>query len=51
MQDFKLGRAHLKKFRRAKGGAKFFWLFRVKIHDFMPKKQLQNLPPTPNLQF
>ena len=45
------GGAHLKKLRRADGGAKIVWLFRVKIHDFTPKRRLQNLPPTPNLQF
>ena len=31
------GRAHLKKLRRAEGGAKFFGVFRVKNHDFTPK--------------
>ena len=35
IQDFKLGGAHLKK---AKGGAKIFGVFRVKNHDFTPKK-------------
>jgi hypothetical protein len=35
IQDFKLGGgAHLKKLRRAEGGAKIFWVFRVKNHDF-----------------
>jgi hypothetical protein len=29
--------SHLKKLRRAEGGAKFFGLFRVKNHDFTPK--------------
>ena len=38
IQDFKLGGAHLKKLRRAAGGAKFFGVFRVKNHDFMLKK-------------
>jgi hypothetical protein len=38
IQDFKLGWAHLKKMRRAEGGAKFFRVFRVKNHDFTPKK-------------
>ena len=32
------GGAHLKKLRRAEGGAKIFGVFRVKNHDFMPKK-------------
>jgi hypothetical protein len=36
MQDFKLGGAHLKKLRRAEGGAKNFGVFRVKNHDFTP---------------
>ena len=34
IQDFKLGGAHLKKLRRAEGGAKIFWVFCVKNHDF-----------------
>ena len=40
-QDFKLGGggAHLKKFRRAEGGAKIFGVFRVKNHDFTQKNQ------------
>jgi hypothetical protein len=38
IHDFKLGRAHLKKLRRAEGGAKIFWVFRVKNHDFTSKK-------------
>ena len=29
--------AHLKKLRRAEGGAKIFGIFRVKNHDFTPK--------------
>jgi hypothetical protein len=39
IQDFKLGGggAHLKKLRRAGGGAKIFGVFRVKNHDFTPK--------------
>ena len=40
IQDFKLGgggRAHLKKLRRAEGGAKIVGVFRVKNHDFTPK--------------
>ena len=31
------GRAHLKKLRRAEGGAKIFGVFRVKNHEFTPK--------------
>ena len=31
------GGAHLKKLRRAEGGAKNLWVFRVKNHDFTPK--------------
>ena len=38
IQDFKLGVAHLKKLRRAEGGAKIFGVFHVKNHDFTPKK-------------
>ena len=38
IQDFKLGWAHLKKLRRAEGGAKIFGVFRAKNHDFTPKK-------------
>jgi hypothetical protein len=37
IQDFKLGGAHLKKLRRAVGGAYIFGVFRVKNHDFTPK--------------
>jgi hypothetical protein len=37
IQDFKLVGAHLKKLRRAEGGAKIFGVFRVKNHDFTPK--------------
>ena len=37
IQNFKLGGAHLKKLRRAEGGAKIFGVFRVKNHDFTPK--------------
>ena len=40
IQDFKLGGAHLKKLRRAEGGAKIFGVFRVKNHDFTPKKTI-----------
>ena len=34
------GGAHLKKLRRAEGGANFFGVFRVKNHDFTPKKYI-----------
>jgi hypothetical protein len=34
------GGAHLKKLRRAEGGAKFFGVFRVKNHDFTPKNHI-----------
>jgi hypothetical protein len=37
IQDFKLGGTHLKKLRRAEGGANLFGVFRVKNHDFTPK--------------
>ena len=40
IQDFKLGGAHLKKLRRAEGGAKFVGVFRVKNHDFTPKNHM-----------
>ena len=41
IQDFKLGGgAHLKKLRRAEGGAKIFEVFRVKNHDFTPKNHI-----------
>jgi hypothetical protein len=40
IQDFKLGGAHLKKLRRAEGGAKIFGIFRVKNHDFTPKNHI-----------
>ena len=38
IQDFKLGKAHLKKLRRAEGDPKNLGVFRVKNHDFTPKK-------------
>jgi hypothetical protein len=38
IQDFKLGGAHLKKWRPAEEGAKIFGVFHVKNHDFTPKK-------------
>jgi hypothetical protein len=48
IQDFKLGGgAHLKKLRRAEGGAKIFGVFRVKIHDFTPIKQITESPSYP----
>ena len=40
IQDFKLGGAHLKKLRRAEGGAKIVGVFRVKNHNFMPKNHI-----------
>jgi hypothetical protein len=40
IQDFKLGGAHLKKLRRAEGGAKIFGVFRVKNHEFTPKNHI-----------
>ena len=40
IQDFKLGGGHLKKLRRAEGGAKIFGVFRVKNHDFTPKNHI-----------
>jgi hypothetical protein len=36
IQDFKLRGAHLKKLRRAEGGANIFGVFRVKNHDVTP---------------
>jgi hypothetical protein len=47
IQDFKLGEAHLKKLCRAEGGAKLFGVFRVKIHDFTPIKQITESPSYP----
>ena len=40
IQDFKLGGVHLKKLRRAEGGAKFVGVFRVKNHDFTQKNHI-----------
>ena len=34
------GGGHLKKLRRAEGGANIFWVFRVKNHDFAPKNHI-----------
>ena len=36
------GGAHLKKLRRAEGGANIFGVFRVKNHDFTPKNHFSN---------
>ena len=52
IQDFKLlgGWAHLKKLRQAEGGAKLFWVFRVKNHDFTPINHIFSYlgaPPRP----
>ena len=44
---FQVRWAHLKNLRRAEGGANFFWVFRVKIHDFTPKKQITESPSLP----
>jgi hypothetical protein len=40
IQDFKIGGAHLKKLRRAEGGANIFGVFRVKNHDFTPQNHI-----------
>ena len=37
---FQVRGAHLKKLRRAEGGAKIFGVFRVKNHDFTPKNDI-----------
>ena len=37
---FQVRGLHLKKLRRAKGGAKFVGVFRVKNHDFTPKNHI-----------
>jgi hypothetical protein len=37
---FQVRGAHLKKMRRAEGGAKIFGVFRVKNHDFTPKNHI-----------
>ena len=39
-RDFKLGRAHLKKLRRAEGDAKIVGVFRMKNHDFTQKNHI-----------
>ena len=41
------GGPHLKKLRRVEGGAKIFGVFRVKIHDFTPIKQITESPSYP----
>jgi hypothetical protein len=40
IQDFKLGEAHLKKLRRAEGGAKIVGVFRVENHNFSTKNHI-----------
>ena len=40
IQDFKLGEVHLKKLRRAEGGAKNVGVFRLKNHDFTSKNHI-----------
>ena len=40
IQDFKQEGAHLKKLRRAEGGAKIVGVFRLKNHDFTPKNHI-----------
>ena len=37
---FQVRGAHLKKLRRADGGAKIFGVFRVKNHDFTPENHI-----------
>jgi hypothetical protein len=37
---FQVKGAHLKKLRRAEGGANIFWVFRVKNHDFAQKNHI-----------
>ena len=37
---FQVRGAHLKKLRRAEGGAKILGVFRVKNHDFTPKNHI-----------
>ena len=44
---FQVRGAHLKKLRRAEGGVNIFGVFRVKIHDFTPKKQITESPSYP----
>jgi hypothetical protein len=40
---FQVRGAHFKKLRRAEGGTKICWVFRVKNHDFTPKNHIFNL--------
>ena len=53
IQDFKLGGgAHLKKIAPSGGRRENFWGISCENSRFYAKKsRLQNLPPTPNLQF
>ena len=44
---FRVRGAHLKKLRWAEGGANIFGVFRVKNHDFTPKKQITESPSYP----
>ena len=52
---FQVRGVHLKKLRRAEGGAKIVGVFRVKNHDFTPKNHIfsnfregtQGAPPSP----
>jgi hypothetical protein len=44
IQDFKLGRAHFKKLRRAEGGAKIVGVFR-KTHNINPKPGMSHYIP------
>jgi hypothetical protein len=46
---FQVRGVHLKKLRRAKGGAKIFGVFRVKNHDFTPKNHIFSPGSTPVL--
>ena len=52
IQDFKLGGAQLKKIAPSGGRRENFWGISCENSRFYAKKsRLQNLPPTPNLQF
>ena len=42
---FQVRGVHLKKLRRAEGGAKIFGVFRVKNHDFTPKNHIHPWSP------
>jgi hypothetical protein len=46
IQDLKLEGSHLKKLRRAEGGANIFGVFRVKNHDFTPTIVMVVTPQT-----